>query len=92
MGNAVDMDGNEMQTAENAAMVNAHFVAPELNRFLLGGVMVCQRYQTKGNDKSLTGFCYCANPHSIQATGEFGEHLTSLRLLLHYLKTSLDSN
>ena len=46
MGNAVDMDGNEISLpgiAENAATtmgrlasVNASFVAPELGRFLLG--------------------------------------------------------
>ena len=65
---------------------HAHFVAPELNRFLLGGVMVCQRYQTKTNDEMPYRVLLLCQSHI--AWSELGEHLTSLRLLLHDLKTS----
>ena len=141
MGNAVDMDGNEMHLpgiAENAAttmgrlaMVNANFVAPELNRFLLGWCDGMSKISNHGERRdAFQGFVMAvrANPHSIQATGsdvgevitsilfavvswhipptempsnllsgpyrflpfpnEFGELLTSLRQLVHDLKTS----
>lgn len=92
MGNAVDIDGNEMHIpgiAENAATtmgrlatVNANFVAPEMGRFLLGW---CDGMSKISNPierrDAFTGFVTSlrANPHSINATGvEVGEVVTSI--------------
>jgi len=92
MGNAVDMDGNELSLpgiAENAATtmgrlasVKAEFVAPELGRFLLGWCDGMSKIANPAERRdAFTGFVRAVrvNPHSIQNTGsEMGEVITSI--------------
>ena len=83
MGNAVDVDGNEIETpglAENAAatvgrlaMVNPNFVAPELGRFLLGWCDGMSKISSDDERRdAFQGFVAAlrANPHSISSTGQ----------------------
>jgi len=92
MGNAVDMDGNELSLpgiAENAATtmgrlasVKAEFVSPELGRFLLGWCDGMSKISNPVERRdAFTGFVRAVrvNPHSIQNTGsEMGEVITSI--------------
>ncbi|KAL7541029.1 hypothetical protein ACHAXR_010576 [Thalassiosira sp. AJA248-18] len=92
MGNAVDVDGNELSLpgiAENAATtmgrlasVNPNFVAPELGRFLLGW---CDGMSKISNPierrDAFQGFVTAlrVNPHSIHAAGsDIGDVITSI--------------
>ena len=81
MGNAVDMDGNEISLSgikENAATtmgrlanVDANFVAPELGRFLTGWCDGMSKISDKNErHDAFRGFVLAlrANPHSIQRT------------------------
>ncbi len=81
MGNAVDVDGNEISLSgikENAAatmgrlaIVNANFVAPELGRFLTGWCDGMSKISDMNErHDAFRGFVLAlrANPHSIQRT------------------------
>mmetsp|Transcript_19399 Transcript_19399/g.42152 ORF Transcript_19399/g.42152 Transcript_19399/m.42152 type:complete len:346 (-) Transcript_19399:1788-2825(-) len=92
MGNAVDMDGNEISLpgiAENAATtmgrlasINPNFVAPELGRFLLGWCDGMSKISNPGErHDAFRGFVMTlrANPQSIQVTGsDVGDVITSI--------------
>jgi len=92
MGNALDIDGNALALpgiAENAATtmgrlatLNANFVAPQLNRFLLGWCDGMSKISNPVERKdAFQGFVMAlrANPQSIQNTGsESGEVITSI--------------
>ncbi|KAL3760925.1 hypothetical protein ACHAWU_009604 [Discostella pseudostelligera] len=92
MGNAVDVDGNEISLSgikENAATtmgrlanVNANFVAPELGRFLTGWCDGMSKISdTNERHDAFRGFVAAlrANPHSIQRTEvDVGDAITSI--------------
>ena len=90
MGNAVDLDGNELSLpgiAENAATtmgrlasVNAGFVAPELGRFLLGWCDGMSKISNPVERRdAFAGFVTAlrANPHSVQNAGTTLEEATT---------------